>query len=217
MATTPRGERTRARILHVAADAFAERGYADTSLEDLVAAAKVTKGAFYFHFESKESLAHAVVEAGHCQMETCRADIESTEPDPIRRIVRMVFATAALYRTDAIARGTTRLLEESNQLRTPLRRLSVSWVEWLTTTLEEAAGHGQLAPGSNPVDLAEMINASVYGVQQLSYTRTGWTDLQARTCTLLYHLLPSFVATPQLGDDLRVFVLSDPGGDFGEA
>ncbi|MDQ1630862.1 MAG: hypothetical protein QOC80_834, partial [Frankiaceae bacterium] len=54
-------------------------------------------------------------------------------------------------------------------------------------------------------------------VQQLSYTRTGWTDLQARTCTLLYHLLPSFVATPQLGDDLRVFVLSDPGGDFGEA
>jgi AcrR family transcriptional regulator len=217
VATTLRGKRTRARILQVAADAFAERGYADAALEDLVAAAEVTKGAFYFHYESKESLAHAVVEAAHRQLEDCRAGLEVTEPDPMRRIVRLVFSTAATYRTDPVARGTTRLLEESNQLRTSLRRLSVSWIDWLTVTLEEAAGRGQLVPGSNPADLAEMINASVYGVQQLSYTRTGWTDLQARTCTLLYHLLPSFVATPQLGDDLRAFVLSGPGGDFGEA
>ena len=59
--TTDRGGETRRRILEVAAEAFADRGYAGTSLSDVLKASGVTKGGFYFHFPSKEALALAAL------------------------------------------------------------------------------------------------------------------------------------------------------------
>ncbi len=43
-------------ILQAAFDAFAERGFAATRMEDVAARAGVTKGAIYFYFETKERL-----------------------------------------------------------------------------------------------------------------------------------------------------------------
>jgi AcrR family transcriptional regulator len=59
---TPKGHATRASILQTAAEVFAERGYAETTLSELIARSGLTKGAFYFHFTSKEQLALAVLE-----------------------------------------------------------------------------------------------------------------------------------------------------------
>lgn len=52
---------TRRALLVAAASRFAEVGYHDTSLSEVIAAGKVTKGALYFHFISKQALADAVV------------------------------------------------------------------------------------------------------------------------------------------------------------
>lgn len=51
---------TRAALIRVARDAFAERGYAGTHLEDVAAAMGLTKGAIYHHFGSKAELFGAV-------------------------------------------------------------------------------------------------------------------------------------------------------------
>src|SRR5262249_6164522 len=59
---TPKGPATRASIRQTAAEVFAERGYADTTFSELIARSGLTKGAFYFHFSSKEQLAFAVLE-----------------------------------------------------------------------------------------------------------------------------------------------------------
>ncbi|PPK92616.1 AcrR family transcriptional regulator [Kineococcus xinjiangensis] len=53
---------TRQALLREARDLFAARGYADVSLSDVVAAAGVTKGALYHHFDGKVSLFRAVLE-----------------------------------------------------------------------------------------------------------------------------------------------------------
>lgn len=57
----PRAER-RAAIVHAAAAAFAHKGFSDTSMEDVAAAAGITKLIVYRHFDSKESLYEAVLE-----------------------------------------------------------------------------------------------------------------------------------------------------------
>src|SRR5512147_2689837 len=54
--TQQRAEETRSRILDVAGELFAERGYDATSVADICQQAGVTKGAFYHHFASKQSV-----------------------------------------------------------------------------------------------------------------------------------------------------------------
>jgi TetR/AcrR family transcriptional repressor of nem operon len=57
-----RGE-GRGKLLDAALAVIREKGYADTTVDDLCRAAGVTKGAFFHHFRSKEEL--AVAAAGH--------------------------------------------------------------------------------------------------------------------------------------------------------
>jgi TetR/AcrR family transcriptional regulator, transcriptional repressor for nem operon len=57
----PRGE-ARARLIAAARLLVRRQGYAATSVDDLCAAAGVTKGAFFHHFPSKEALAVALIE-----------------------------------------------------------------------------------------------------------------------------------------------------------
>lgn len=52
---------TRERLLVVAAELFAERGYAGTSIRDISDRLGVTKAALYYHFTSKSEILHALV------------------------------------------------------------------------------------------------------------------------------------------------------------
>ena len=55
-------EKTRARILTSALSLFVEKGYEKTTFTDIAARLKMTKGAVYWHFESKERLLVELVE-----------------------------------------------------------------------------------------------------------------------------------------------------------
>jgi AcrR family transcriptional regulator len=57
-------QETRARILAVASEWFADRGYAATSIRDIARAVGVTVGAIYVHFASKDRLLVAVYQEG---------------------------------------------------------------------------------------------------------------------------------------------------------
>ena len=51
---------TKNALVEVAHALFSQRGYAGTSLDDIVAGAEVTKGALYHHFRGKQELFEAV-------------------------------------------------------------------------------------------------------------------------------------------------------------
>ena len=53
---TAQGLERKQQLLDCAARLFAERGYADTRVIDIVRAAGVAKGLFYWYFENKEAL-----------------------------------------------------------------------------------------------------------------------------------------------------------------
>jgi AcrR family transcriptional regulator len=65
---------TRKSLLAAARTLFAERGYAATGTEDIVAAARVTRGALYHHFRDKADLFRAVM--GECAQEMAERLVE---------------------------------------------------------------------------------------------------------------------------------------------
>ncbi len=82
-----RGE-ARERLLDAASRLIRERGYAATSVDELCAAAGVTKGAFFHHFKSKEDL--AIAAAAH--FATIAENLFASAPfrgreDPMERIL----------------------------------------------------------------------------------------------------------------------------------
>ncbi|HSZ36633.1 MAG TPA: helix-turn-helix domain-containing protein [Acidimicrobiales bacterium] len=74
------GDATRASLVKAARELFGEKGYVDTSIDEIVARAGVTKGAVYHHFEGKEGLFRAVFEQVHTEV-TDQAAAEFLGPD----------------------------------------------------------------------------------------------------------------------------------------
>ena len=74
------GDATRASLVKAARELFGEQGYVDTSLDEIVARAGVTKGAVYHHFDGKEGLFRAVFEQVHTEV-TDQAAAEFLGPD----------------------------------------------------------------------------------------------------------------------------------------
>jgi AcrR family transcriptional regulator len=79
---------TRRAILAAARQAFARKGYASTSLEDIVAPARLTKGALYHHFESKAAVLEALyVELGEELAARVTRAVEAASDDAWQRLV----------------------------------------------------------------------------------------------------------------------------------
>jgi len=55
-----KGEKTRERILDIAYESIVQKGFAATSIEELVEAAGITKSGFFYHFKDKNDLARQV-------------------------------------------------------------------------------------------------------------------------------------------------------------
>ncbi|RKN62893.1 TetR/AcrR family transcriptional regulator [Paenibacillus ginsengarvi] len=67
-------------LLEVARKHFTERGYADSSMEEIVAEANLTRGALYHHFGSKKGLFQAVLESVQAEIGE-RVEAEAIQSD----------------------------------------------------------------------------------------------------------------------------------------
>lgn len=101
-----RTETTRGALLAAARALFVEKGYADTSTPEIVAAAGITRGALYHHFEDKRALFRAVLE------EEARAVADEIErAAPATRSPHKALITGSEAYLDAMTvAGRTRLL-----------------------------------------------------------------------------------------------------------
>lgn len=82
-----KGAQTRERILAAAEPLVLRQGYAGTSLDDILGASGLTKGAFFHHFKDKAAFARALVERCACndtaRFERCAAAAEAAFDDPL--------------------------------------------------------------------------------------------------------------------------------------
>ncbi|MDO6965382.1 TetR/AcrR family transcriptional regulator [Rhizobium alvei] len=90
----------RDRIIDAAIAAVRMRGYADTTVDEICAAAKVSKGSFFHHFRNKEDLARAAID--HWNRFTGAIFEQAPyqqDPDPLNRLLGYIdFRMAILDR-----------------------------------------------------------------------------------------------------------------------
>src|SRR5687767_7584463 len=74
--TSPRkGSDTRTRILELAEAAVLEKGFAATSIDELIAGVGITKSGFFYHFKDKSDLAKALMRRYIDEHDATLADI----------------------------------------------------------------------------------------------------------------------------------------------
>lgn len=88
------GTATRERILDAAESLVLEHGFAGTSIDQLLARAGITKGAFFYHFDSKARLARALLERYVARDERLLEELmgraESLSRDPLQQYLIFV-------------------------------------------------------------------------------------------------------------------------------
>jgi AcrR family transcriptional regulator len=86
-----KGERTRQRILDVAYDAIVQKGFAATSVEELVEAAGITKSGFFYHFRDKNDMARQLFERFLAEderiIETLESRARELSDDPLQSLL----------------------------------------------------------------------------------------------------------------------------------
>jgi AcrR family transcriptional regulator len=167
---TAKGAATRAFLLQVAAETFAERGYVETTMAELIARSGLTKGAFYFHFSSKDQLALAVIEEKQRQwVDSVQAAIsaESRAVDQFRAIPT---ALVRLHRDDPSAFSVSRLTRDlahvpavTDTIRDHMR----AWLGLLTGLITQAQADGDLLRTVDAGDLAALLVAATDGLKDL--------------------------------------------------
>jgi TetR/AcrR family transcriptional regulator len=76
----PKGQKAKALLIKIATSLFAEKGYASTSVREIVERAGVTKPVLYYYFKNKEGLFHAILEEAYLELEALLAQqLESQE------------------------------------------------------------------------------------------------------------------------------------------
>ncbi len=101
-----RTDATRGALLDAARELFTDKGYADTATPEIVAAAGVTRGALYHHFEDKRQVFRAVIEREAVRL---TEDIRSAAGDAAGARAAMIAGTSAYFSAMAVP-GRTRLL-----------------------------------------------------------------------------------------------------------
>ena len=95
---------TRERILDAAFGTFSKRGYRDTAIDEIAAAAGTSKGGVYFHFPTKEAIYRELMRSTADRLAAKVERAVAAESDPIARAeaaLRTVLATFAGHRTMA--------------------------------------------------------------------------------------------------------------------
>lgn len=167
-----RAEATRRRILDSAVDLFSELGYGETGLADVLARAGVSKGAFYYHFDSKEAVAVAIIEDYRSRnAEAVLERIDRSAP-MLDRIIVATFVSAAILETDKTARIGNLLLQALGQVSSVASRVYSEWTAEFVANLTTAVQRIGPRDGVDPAEFAEAMWAAILGCHLLSSALT---------------------------------------------
>jgi AcrR family transcriptional regulator len=166
---------TRKHLLQAAFREVYRYGFQSAGIDTILAATNVTKGALYYHFESKEALGYAIIEEIVAKLTRDRWMLplqRSEAKDPIDALIGIVRAIP--HRPRDVKRGCplVNLAQEMSQLdeqfRKRLERIFQAWQEGIAMTLRRGQSQGAVRRDLIPEETASFLIAMVEGYEVLA-------------------------------------------------
>ncbi len=208
MALQARAEATRRRIIDSAVELFAELGYGETGLADVLQHAGVSKGAFYYHFDSKEAVATAIIEEfDNTAGRVADAEFDADSPT-LEGLIAVTYAVQALMHNDKLTQVGHRLCQALDQVSSAGARVYLGWTERFVGMVKKVIEGGEMLDGVDPNDVAESVWMGILGCNLASaaigddpYARLGRTwRIMVRSIVPEHSLTAAHAALDRVAD-----------------
>jgi AcrR family transcriptional regulator len=209
MARQARSEATRRKIIDAALELYDELGYAATGMGDIIERAKITKGALYYHFDSKESVAAEIITMGGERTVAAFCDACESSAPAIENLIHSTFLLADRLARDKLARAATQLMPTLAPRLEAARLANRKWMAAVAAQLKRVGDEGDLRTDLDPDAAAETLVAASSGTMLMSLETSGGADLAERMLRMWDVLLPAIVPEESLSY-LRQFLFRAP-------
>lgn len=174
-----RAVRTRESILAVAAQCFDVGGYGNTSINAILDVGNFAKGAFYYHFPTKESIAQQIVTTWGLFVEQSVREATTARSDrpAVDQLTALFIALAGRVAVDTGLRAGMKLTLESS---VDGAAAFGHWVGAVSGIVETASAAGELTDTPTTRRLAWNLCASTVGVAHAAATLAEDVDLTVR-------------------------------------
>lgn len=164
----------RIQILDAASDLIAEKGFVQTSVDDVIARAGLSgKSHFYHYFKSKEELGHEVLARQFDVLgERGLAILREPTLEPIERLNVFIDSVVAIQAERGLKGGSpfgalaTEMAEKDEGFRVRIARVFRNWTQEISGLLAQAKD--QLEAETDPQRLARFIVATLEGATTMA-------------------------------------------------
>jgi AcrR family transcriptional regulator len=193
-----RADLTRHQILTAAARQFAHRPYSQVSLDDILGDARVTKGAMYFHFQSKSALALAIIDEQADMGRLAANEVLARRLSGLESVVDLLYLFAVREVSDPVARATFNLVEGIGRAGGVQAKLLGQWIDSFALILRRAIDDGDVMDDVDPATAGRLLVSLYMGLRQtsdLADPHKFFADLEA----MWMLILPGLAADDRIG------------------
>jgi TetR/AcrR family transcriptional repressor of nem operon len=171
---TARANSSRERILSTAESMILARGFAGTTIEEIIDKAAITKGGFFYHFNGKRELARALVDR-YLEMDS-RVFLELNDrantlsEDPLQQTLiflnlfaEMVAGMNQLHPGCLVAAFTYETQQFDDEIRRRMEEGMLSWRDMIVERLHQIAEKYPPRTDTSIKTLADMFNSTLEG------------------------------------------------------
>lgn len=159
-----RSAETRERLFRAALRLFAEKGFAETTVEDVTNAADVGKGTFFNYFPSKE---HILIAFSDMQLSKLQATVDQMRErrEPMRSFLRSMTLrmTEEPSKAPDVVRAILQANLSSSSVRSVMRERSARAEGLLTQLVQIGQERGEFRRDVPALELAQVFRQTIFG------------------------------------------------------
>lgn len=204
--TKEEAQETRSQIIQAAEVCFHKKGISRTSLAEIAAAAGVTRGAIYWHFEDKTEVLAALLETAHMPLQPLgEASRNEGEPDPLGRLRELIVTIFERVALDPAIRRINEIIfhkceytDEMCGLRQRIQNFRSLCDQNIESALRLAMARGQLPANLDAALASHCVHSFISGTIDHWLMNPEGLDLPNKAAILVDGLLDMLRLSPAL-------------------